>query len=583
MIDAKKKLLGGATLLASIVALASCDSFNALPNNYNDAIINNEDGQKTEVYNNIFAEIYDQIALGKTDRILDEFMYLIAEDQFGSYSELSALFSGQNIDTTAVSSYAREHANIFVKEGDAALIENASYAITEDELLTQRVTNFYNRIQERINEHFYNEISGGSYSDRSMFYEIRLARSYYSNLYDIDMTHDDWYVGYLTPSFSCEDVSMFIHFDYFADYINRELVPNIYRELLVEEFLYNDYYSSLGRAYGRNVDIVNLTSDTTFTQGGVNLTTAANQLLYEFSDEYILDQQDPNAEVDFEIVANAWRGIVGINSDGTIIELTQDEKNLLDAAGFLTSTAKVDVDNDGTEEKITYYPATQYGILLDEYLLIDESNRFASEAANSALANFTNNNAYPKEVGLAIKTAELALKDYTIDGWYVRQDGLTDLPEGIRNRLFNINVSSELDNFTEDEMETYDNHSYDPDNYVRYINNNYYLTPAVSESADINLHNFVIYEGGSSYIVKVNEAVSTSKLTINNSHSYYNLKADNVLFTEEVAYEIANVLGTRDAYINSAYESYIESYTLTYHDSDIYDYFVSQFPDLFED
>lgn len=577
MIAAKKiKLLGGLIILSSAITLASCDTFYALPNNYNDAILNNEDGQATDVYNNIFSEIYDAIALGKTDRILDEFMYVVAKDQFGEYSSLKEIIDNGS-DTATLAAYAKSHASIFITDDDSYLLERAQYDITVDQLLAQRVKNFYNRIQERINEYFYTQISSGSYSDRSKFYEERLARKYYADLYKIDMNHDDWYVGYLTPSFTEDDVSEFIHFEYFEDYINRALIPDIYRELLVEQYLYETNYSALGRAYARDVDIINLTSDTAYTQDGINLSVAANQLLDTFADIYILNQTDPNAPVDFEIAANAWRGIGGMDSDGNVIPLTDAEEALLEQTGFTSKTVIID------GASVTYYPVTQYGILLDEYLLIDESNRFASDEAEEALATFTNNNAYPKEVGLQIKTAELALKDYTTDGWYVKNDGLTSLPDSIRTRLFNISVSTEIDNFAESEMETAGHHDYDPDNYVRYINNNYYLTPAVSEVSSVDSRNFVMYADGSSYIVKVNEAVSTSKLSIENEHGYYALRPDNVLFTEETAFDVAHVLGTRDAYINSANEKYIEEYCVYYHDSTIYEYFKSTFPDLFED
>ncbi len=579
MIDAKKKkIVGGSLLLsASLLALASCDTFYALPDNYMDPILNNEDGTATDVYNNIFNEIYDAIALGQTDRILDEFMYIIAKDQFGDYETLDALFE-EGASTSELAAYAKTYPDVFTNDNDDYLLENATYTISEDELLAQRVSNFYERIQERIREHFYDEVTSGSYSDRSKYEEKKLAMSYYSDLYDIEISHNDWYEGYISPEFTEDDVSSFVHLDYYEDYINRALIPEIYRSLLVEQFLYDDYYSTLGRAYGRNVDIIELTSSTTYTTDGVNLNAAASRLLYAFADTYILEQTDANAEVDFEIAANAWRGFQGLNADGTIIELSTEETQLLEDAGF-TTTDTITIGS----QTITYYTATQLGILLDQYQLIDQGNRFASDAAEEALATFTNNNTYSKETGLLIQLAELALTDYTTDGWYVRTDGLSDLPDSIRNRLFNISVSTEIDNFDEDEMETYDDHTYDPDNYVRYINNNYYLTPATSETAERDSHNFVMYESGSSYIVKINEAVATSKLSLTNDYGYFNLRPNNILFTEETAFDIAEILASRDTYTNSAYEKYIDLYSVTYHDSNIFDYFESTFPDLFDD
>ena len=76
--------------------------------------------------------------------------------------------------------------------------------------------------------------------------------------------------------------------------------------------------------------------------------------------------------------------------------------------------------------------------------------------------------------------------------------------------------------FKAEEMETIANMgSYKATNYVRYINNHYYLTPETSQKYEENPHNFVIYEGGASYIVEVEEAASSSKLSTIFPHSEF--------------------------------------------------------------
>ena len=72
-------------------------------------------------------------------------------------------------------------------------------------------------------------------------------------------------------------------------------------------------------------------------------------------------------------------------------------------------------------------------------------------------------------------------------------------------------------------------------------------------------------------------------LTSDNSYTKHHPEAESVLFTENVAMEIAKVLGTKDSYINNAYASYIEAYAIEYHDTAVYDYFKGKFPELFEE
>ena len=102
----------------------------------------------------------------------------------------------------------------------------------------------------------------------------------------------------------------------------------------------------------------------------------------------------------------------------------------------------------------------------------------------------------------------------------------------------------------------------------------------------MNPRNFVIHDDGTSsfYIVNVEEAPSTSKLNRENTDTgYIAMDPAEPLKSEGFAREISRVLGTRDSYKNDAYASYIELYSVAYHDTSIYDYFKSEYPELFED
>lgn len=556
--------------LSAAMILGGCDPIEALPPNYESPIaVVGEGDTKVDVYENMMGVLFDGTTSNKKDDVLSNFINIIAEDQFGKYSDIKALVEENN--DANIAAFIANHKNAYVhdnkvNDGDNEVEEDAylaaKYNTTVAAIQKQRLVNFYNSVKDKINEAFYNEIVGKSYNDDTgKFHEQRLAYAHYASLYDVNINAATWYEGYLTPELKKDDVSSFIHLDdgRYDDYINRSLVRNIYKDKLVEEYLLANNYSTLGRAYGRKVNIIKLTRDEKYKD-------LPNTLLNKYAELYVHAGQD----IDFETVANAWRGFHGIDKDGNIVGLSANEEALLEACGLVKVTKNI----DGVTYK--YFKETKYGQLIERYSLIDEDNRYASEEANSALQEFTSSLKYTKEKGLKIKLAELALSDYTTDGWYVKNGGLTDLPEAIRNRLFNINVSKEVDNV---DPATYE---YAQTDYTKYIKGHYYLTPATSEAGDEN--NFIIYDDGSFYMIEVEEAVSTSKLNIDGSASYVELKTGvGALFTEEIARELAATLGTKDSYVNNAYASYIEKYAVMYHDTSVLDFFKEKFPELFDE
>ena len=552
MVNKKKGLL--LTLVAaSAFILTSCNEVTALPKFYEDPIIINNDGTKTDVYQNIMSLIYDALTSSSDNpkKVLDEMMHVIAVDQFGSFAEVEEL-AAKDANAAEVRSFIDAHANVYRDEND-----------TEGEKVANefaRLVHFKDTMDYRIKEVFHDAATGGSYSKRSRFDEEKYAVSLAGDLYDIEGVFEDatiWYKDVLiTPDVEVEEIVNFIHIDRYQDYIERGILPRLYREKLVEQFLYDTNYSSLGRTYAREVEYIKIVNNEAYP-------SAAKSLINAFVDKYILDVNATD-EVDFEVLANAWRGIDLSPAAVTLLETA------FPSASVPVSDADVIAQLDGPT---SYYPQTQFGSIAKDYLKITD-DRFTNDTGIEA--DFTNNNAYAKQVGLTIKSDSLKLEDYTNDGWYVKSGGLSELPEAIRSRLFNINVANEVDS-TEEEDAT---HNYESGQHVRNLRGEYYLTPTTSEQGtDVRKDNFVIYDISSStyYIIKVKEAVSTSKLSRLSDSSYPTLER------EDIAKEVTHVLSAKDSYINNAYESYIKLYSVMYHDTTIYDYFKEQFPDLFDD
>ena len=191
-------------------------------------------------------------------------------------------------------------------------------------------------------------------------------------------------------------------------------------------------------------------------------------------------------------------------------------------------------------------------------------------------------------------------EDYTTDGWYVRDGGITDLPSALRDRLFNIRVATSLDDgslFEETAANVADGlyrYELDADGnpdltkplarlpYLRNINGHKVVIPATPTWETKN-QNYVYNDESSNavYICEVLEAPSTAKLnkTVETVAKY------TPAVKEEFSRQIAKILGTKDSYIKTAYTEYLNKYKFTFYDSSLYDYFKSEYPDLeqFED
>ena len=549
----KKKGLFLTLVAASAFVLSSCNEVTALPKFYEDPIILNDDGAKTDVYQNIMSLIYDALTSSSDNpkKVLDEMMYVIAVDQFGSFAEVEEL-AAKDENAAEVRTFIDAHDNVYRDEDDAEADKVANEFA--------RLVHFKDTMDYRIKEVFHDAATGGSYSKRSRFDEEKYAVSLVGDLYDIEGVFEDatvWYKDVLvTPDVEVEDIVNFVHIDRYQDYIERGVLPRLYREKLVEQFIYDNNYSSLGRTYAREVEYIKIVNNDAYP-------SAAKSLINAFVDKYILDVNAAD-EVDFEVLANAWRGI----------DLSPDAVTLLETAFTGTSVPVTDADVLAQlAGPSVYYPQTQFGSIAKDYLKITD-DRFTNDTGIES--DFTNSNAYTKQVGLTIKSDSLKLEDYTNDGWYVKSGGLSELPEAIRSRLFNINVANEVGSIEAEDA----THSYESGQYVRNLRGEFYLTPTTSEQGtDVRKDNFVIYDISSStyYIIKVKEAVSTSKLSRLSDNSYPTLER------EDIAKEVTHVLSAKDSYINNAYESYIKLYSVIYHDTTIYDYFKEQFPDLFDD
>lgn len=501
--------------------LVGCTTITATPTDNEENILTN---LVSDLEKNVVSVVYDSIRDQGTinQKTLEDVLFLIAEDRFGEYETLVAS----------------------TDEADVTFVE---------------------KVERRINERMYDLISSGQFETRNLFSERRFAYSIEKQLYPLNRSENDpWVEAFVFPPKNQEAISSgeildeAIHLDYYEPYILGSVIPRIYRELLVEEYLINEDYASLGRTYARKVNYIGLKVSTENPE-------SVKYLMDTFIDEFVLDANAPSS-ADLELLARAWRGI---DENGEVFAEGSDEFTLLETAGLLDFG-----DNGVYDEGDTY--KTLYGEILKRYERIKENPRLTDKAVED---EFTGNGQYTPEIGLELKRRELLKRDFTTDGWSIKNGGLGSLPSTIRDRVYNIGVANAIDRI-DDEMDDVENP--ETSDFLRKINGVSYLIPQSSQQNDGR--NFLLYDASSQtyFVVQVLEAVNTTKMNASEtSTTNYDALTGDSAKRLAIASEIAKILGVREANVNASTLHWLRLADIQFHDQDIYDFFVERYPDLY--
>lgn len=506
--------------------LTGCKEIIAKPTTLDNPLVDN----LSHDINNVFTKIYDNYrdSSGFKQLILDEVLHLVAVDKFGEYEDLE--------DPT-----------------------------------------FKAAVDERIKEKFYNEISATSYQERSFFQEEQYIRekiygsenkyiivngekltikevdaldesAFYSEglfLPAVDKTNFD------DPSAHNQEI---VHYDYYSDYVLDTFLKDVYREKLVEQYVIDEQSHILGRNYARKVNYIAL-------KDSKDHPNAVSNLVHAFIDENIIKE---DGDPDLNILANAWRG----NPDD--FKVGGNEAALLTKAGLTTG---------GKNHTLT-------GDVWTEFNKINDDPNLTNLDAET---RFTGGNKYLKEEGLEIELNDVRKKSFVTTEWGIKSGGITGLPDALRNRVFNISTANGVDSVLDDEGTIVDagkmSHTDLRNTFVRNIHGKYYLTPKIHERNDNR--NFLFYENETYYIVQIEEAVNTAKLTEGNSDYYLadggKFVNDEERFNKEIVSEIARILAELEATKTNAFTHYLEQLNIVFHDEEIKEFFASKFPEIFGD
>lgn len=533
-----------------LFSLVSCGEIVAKPENKDDQLVVNNDGSELDLNNNNYDVVYDNLI----------------EDGV--------------VNTTVFS-------DVMFK---IASKELESYYTGEDAIFTEE--EFNAEVDKLINEKLYDYISSTSYQTDNHFDERKLVLSLTANLYDITPRKDasgndaDYNVGEVvftpeTKAAALEEGKLggdssalaegeILHYDY-TDYKERVLKREVYTQLLTSKYIEDESYSSLGRAYSRKVSYIAIAKDETHPD-------AAKNTIDAFVNEYVTKG---NGTVDLNDLAKLWKGVDYSNADG---KLSSELSAIINSYGLRTLADNIEDEF----KKVVKWDDTN-----DTYVKDANGNSIAlpEDVVDSSLeSTYTGNYAYLPEVGKEKKDIELAQTTLVTEGWFIKNGGLTDLPDSIRSRLFDIRTATDFQNIKAGNTE-------DLRGYLRQINGVNYLVPAKGQNETSN-SDIIIYDRDSKtyYIVIVEDALNASSLnlsSVENTIKENNKDADEAtieaLIKEETkarrenAHEVAKMLASKSTYQSEATIFFLKKANIVFHDEAIYDYFETNYEDMFEE
>ena len=597
-----KKVL--AVSLLAAIGLTACDQeIQAKPSNYDDNLL--AFSSDDDIYHNMVSLVEDAYRDGSLpSAVLDEVLYQYAVSVFGRYNktakpynlgegEITLKAAAADIKNHSADLSAATVAAKFIDEHKAyqTLDDDGNRKTDEDSKKAEfsRVTAKWQTIEERISISLYNDIIGGSYSERELFSEKKFLKSLRAGLHKVrnpyELEDGTAMMKDIVFNPTVEDKEVFGNYlirdnyqsnyaldaeevqDAAVKYVEEEIIPIIYRTLLVEQYLLDESYNTLGRSYARKVNILAIPTNS-------NNDKAATYMMKDFVEKFISNGNNEVTLETFNTISALNVGTLeGINAYNKLLDPTAADFANLEAASALMTNLGYELVGTGAD---AYYKGTDYGDMMMKYLKIKDN---VITTDSSAESEFSGSYTYTYDVGKEIEERKLQNKDYTQNGWYIKNGGLTSLPDEIRTRLFNIGVANVLNKEGVDDR--WSNGAYavpeDENNLVAKIGGKFYLKVASKQAGADEKDDILFSSNGTYYVVQIEEAISASKLAKENTTSYNSDKK------EEIINEVAKIIAADDSYKTLSTKHWLEKAALKYHDTKVYDYFKENYPDLFED
>lgn len=634
----KKSLL--ITLACSTLLLSSCNKVQAnLPNGDKPLVDLGETSIKLD--HNTLSTIYETIKGGDAyaSTVSDLLTSAIAESVLGDYKvivkdgKIDVVLVGYDVaydDNTPANKaeFIKAHKayNNWKSSSFKLILEDGEPTEADFE---KRVNLIKELIKTQVITTLWNEANTTSYKRNNRFYEVLFARNQVEKLYkvtdgkgkdlsnedfiDDNPSYEDHYIREESGEFNGfkadKDIPLFenlftngvlidskydvnskegrehiqnvLHFEYYEDYINNSVMPTIMKNLLVEQYVLQEQFSAIGSTASRKVNFIQVTN---------NNEKNGDKFFNEFVKKYFTDVKGDELNLStndkFEIASAAWKGnpnYINTLPEGLKTASTDlakktfgDIKNDNPSKGVVPGHDKGGyIENFADSRDFNYYKNTPYYNIVNDYSTLSndiKTNNTTNYSAFTSIDSIT----YSPIVGFAIKEDANTVLDYTTYGWQTQDS--SSLPETIKNKLYSYGFVNEWK-----QAEAKTDGQYNGAFLYEIANTGSYL---LRKDTYNSLVDSVLWEeSGVYYLVQVEDIIASSTNSIVDNETAKEedkQSAEERFEIEAKSREAAYTLASGTTYTNNALTYYLEQCNIDYHDQDVYDYFVSTFPRLFE-
>ena len=570
------KYLAVSCLLAC--GLAACDDIEARPS------VNNDSATliafDRSVFGNDYEELNDSYHGNLAAQALDNVLYTYAINVVGAYNANIAstyakkiTVNGAAVDGAQIVTLADVVANgskleSFVKDHP---IYNVGDSTAQKAFIEAR----YKAMENEAAKKMYAKVSGATENNKFNEYEllVNLYNGEGKNKVRNPYTMSDADKATLTkdrivkPDFKPEnafkeiDGKTLLHKEFYGSYIDDVIMPDIYRDALVQQYIFENQEKTLGSSSARKINFVSIKYD------DLDESYYAGTLVKTFVKDYLLTNKNTNTFESFSTLSSIWNGEFMKDNDPNSAE------------NKMLTAMNIDLDNLGVKDSRNingqdYYfiKGTTYGDLVEDYAKLDPN-----PAKSTATRDYTGGNKYVADIGFNLESEKVALEDHVTDGWFIKSSNeVSNLPDSVRNRLFNLSVATGKNGGTASVITNNGTEVTvsDGNKYVAKYGDNYFLRDSNlkvnQEAYETILHHDTTNH--TYYIVNIEEAVSAKFMNDDAAKNNYALRID-----------VASLLSSNDTNITLSKKHWLEKCEITYHDQSVYDYFESNFPELFED
>ena len=603
----KKSILATLLVVGASMLLASCNKASANLKNPDDPIVVDKNGAKVEVENNAIKEIFNSIKLGDSyesgiKELLNEELAKAYVGNFQLNSEGKVIIEGLNEnDDNAVLEFVKNHKFYWnwTSTGVSVIYEEEpSMANIND--YKARIQHYKELVEKEVVTKLWSDANSSSYKKNNRFYEILFARNIYSQLYtvygkngssigtdvlytvpdyknetnkNISIENDFTFGKLIDRDYNVEDdykrliegEDALLHLYHYVDYVNNTIIPGIVNNLLTQSYIYEKQYQSIGKTQSRKLNFIKIDDST----------TNAEELLKLYVEKYL--SKETESGVDYTPVVEAWNGIhYELNSENSTLdpETKTIAKELADTVFGAESTvidSKFKTYIDGkTGEDYPYYDGSVYGSLIKDYSTLT-NNPSTNNSTNYSKFTSLDNITYTPEEGLALSIENMKTTSYITNKWG-GSSNFSDISDStMTTKLFSYGLSSEFDTAH--------------DSNTTFIVDGSYLKQFtkggptfLKKTSYSNPYDSVVWKSSNSYfIVEVVDQISPDTLA-----SDTDVSKEEISRIESSAIDMAYDIASGSTYTNNALIYFLKQSNINYYDQDVYDYFKSTFPTLFE-